>query len=189
MRIIAGTMRGRSLVAPKGLDTRPTTDRVRESLFSALSSQLGGFGGLRVLDAFAGSGALGLEALSRGAAHVTFVEKDSRALDALERNIATLGVSASCRVVRGDVFALAGKAVPGGPFSLIMVDAPYTLDAARIAAMLESLKGTGQVVQKAVCSWEHAASTQPVWPAGFEVVRSKRYGTTKLELAVFETEE
>lgn len=158
-------------------------------MFSALSSLCGGFGGTRVLDAFAGSGALGLEALSRGAAHGTFVEKDARALAALRRNIEALGVASDCRVVPGDVFALAGKAVPGGPFSLILLDAPYTLDAARISTMLQSLTNTGQVVHEAVCSWEHAATTQPVWPAGFEVVRTKKYGMTGLELAVFRAQE
>src|SRR3954463_12948610 len=93
MRIIAGRWRGRPLLAPTGQATRPTADRAREALFSMLASRLGSFEGLRVADLFAGSGALGLEALSRGAAHCTFVETDRAALDAIRRNIAALGAS------------------------------------------------------------------------------------------------
>lgn len=188
MRIIAGSMRGRPLVAPKGTATRPTTDRVRESLFSALQSLSGSFAGLHVLDAFAGSGALGLEALSRGASSVTFVEKAPAAIDALARNIGSLGVSQQCRLVRRDIFALAEKGVFGGPFSLILLDAPYTLDPARIAGLLDSLVATGKVAPGAVCSWEHATDTEPQWPEGFKAVRTKRYGATQLELAVYDTE-
>ena len=94
MRIIAGKWRGRALVAPPGDATRPTADRTREALFSMLASRLGDFEGLRVADLFAGTGALGLEALSRGAAHCTFVEQDGKALDALRANIAKLGATA-----------------------------------------------------------------------------------------------
>ncbi|MFN2259551.1 MAG: 16S rRNA (guanine(966)-N(2))-methyltransferase RsmD [Parasphingopyxis sp.] len=120
MRIIAGEWRGRKLEAPPGDATRPTADRVRETLFSMLASRLGSFEGLRVADLFAGSGALGLEALSRGAAHCTFVERDRDALAALKANIARLG--ARSEVQPRDAAAL-GPAP--SPFDLLLLDPPY----------------------------------------------------------------
>jgi 16S rRNA (guanine966-N2)-methyltransferase len=119
MRIIAGRWRGRKLVSPQGLATRPTADRVREALFSMLASRLGSFEGLRVADLFAGSGALGLEALSRGAAHCVFVDGDRAAVEAIRTNIAALGAN--------------GEVLPGaaeharlpGPLDLAFLDPPY----------------------------------------------------------------
>ena len=119
MRIIAGTWRGRTLEAPPGLGTRPTADRVRETLFSMLASRLGSFEDLRVADLFAGSGALGFEALSRGASHATFVESDSAAAAIIRRNAAKLGA---------DVTILGGSALAlprAEPFDLIFADPPY----------------------------------------------------------------
>jgi len=120
MRIIAGTWRGRSLVSPPGATTRPTGDRMREALFSMLTSRLGSFEDLRVADIFAGTGALGLEALSRGAAHCTFVERDRPALEALKANIERLGASAL-----SDVRAQSAEAFTGGPYDVILLDPPY----------------------------------------------------------------
>ena len=122
MRIIAGEWRGRKLVAPPGQGTRPTADRTRETLFSMLASRLGSFDGLRVADLYAGSGALGLEALSRGAAHATFVEVDRAALKAIEANAAALG--AKDRVV---IRATSATALPTSePFDIVFADPPYT---------------------------------------------------------------
>jgi 16S rRNA (guanine966-N2)-methyltransferase len=122
VRIIAGQWRGRPLAAPAGIATRPTADRVRETLFSMLVSRLGSFDGLSVADLFAGSGALGLEALSRGAAHATFVERDSAALAALKTNIAKLGAQDRTAIAASDAIKLPrGR----GPFDLILADAPY----------------------------------------------------------------
>jgi 16S rRNA (guanine966-N2)-methyltransferase len=118
MRIIAGQWRGRTLIAPDGLATRPTSDRTREALFSMLASRLGSFEGLRVADICAGTGALGLEALSRGAAHCSFVERDRTAIEALKANIAKLGAS-------GEVRAMAAEGFSGGPFDLVLIDPPY----------------------------------------------------------------
>ena len=118
MRIVAGKWRGRTLTAPPGGTTRPTADRTREALFSMLASRIGDFEGLRVADLFAGTGALGLEALSRGASHCTFVERDRPALEALKRNIAALGAEADVRAQSAETFA-------GGPFDLILIDPPY----------------------------------------------------------------
>jgi 16S rRNA (guanine966-N2)-methyltransferase len=120
MRIIAGAFGGRRLVAPRGTATRPTADRVKESLFSILGARCEG---ARVLDLFAGSGALGLEALSRGSAHVTFVEDAKVALCALDSNIVALGVARETHVVRSSVpRALGGLR---GPFDLVFLDPPY----------------------------------------------------------------
>lgn len=128
MRIIAGNWRGRKIVAPKGETTRPTADRTRERLFSMLTSRLGDFEDLQILDLFSGSGALGLEALSRGAAHCTFVEQDRDALRALEKNIETLGADADVRI--GSVLHL-GQARK--PYDLILMDPPYDSGAGAVA--------------------------------------------------------
>ena len=121
MRIIAGELRGRTIEAPPGLGTRPTADRLRETLFSMLSSRLGTFEGLRVADLFAGSGALGLEALSRGAATATFVENDGQAAAIIKRNAAKLGVADRVDVVVASALSLPRRE----PFDLIFADPPY----------------------------------------------------------------
>jgi 16S rRNA (guanine966-N2)-methyltransferase len=118
MRIIAGKWRGRPLIAPMGDATRPTADRTREALFSMLTSRLGSFEGLKVADVCAGTGALGLEALSRGAAHCTFVERDRNAIEALRANVARLGAEAEVRPIAAEGFS-------GGPFDLVLIDPPY----------------------------------------------------------------
>lgn len=133
MRIIAGQFRGRPLQAPPGLATRPTADRVREALFSMLASRLGSLEDLRVADLYAGSGALGLEALSRGAAHATFVETDERAQALIKANAARLGVEDRVRILGGSVLALPRS----DPFDLIVADPPYA-------------EGSGSAVVKAV---------------------------------------
>lgn len=125
MRIIAGEWRGRALETPPGDATRPTADRVRETLFSMLMSRLGSFEGLSVADLFAGSGALGLEALSRGAASATFVERDSAALAIIRRNAERLGANERARIIPGSALALPRA----GPFDLILADPPYAAGA------------------------------------------------------------
>lgn len=189
MRIIAGAQRGRIIRAPRGQATRPTTDRVRESLFSVIGSILGpGLGGLAVFDPFAGSGALGLEALSRGAAHAVFAEKDRAALAALSANIDALGVNARTTVHRMDAFSLAGRGVSGGPFALILLDPPYTLDATKVAGLLGDMARAGSLTSGALCTWEHAAGVAAPWPEGFELRQRKKYGSTEIEFAVYGAE-
>ena len=122
MRIIAGEWRGRSLIAPEGKATRPTADRTREALFSMLASRVGSFEGLRVADVCAGTVALGLEALSRGAAHCTFVERDRAAVDALKANIAKIGADAEGKT---EVRAIAAESFTGGSYDLVLIDPPY----------------------------------------------------------------
>ena len=128
MRIIAGNWRGRKITAPKGETTRPTADRTRERLFSMLTSRLGDFADLQILDLFSGSGALGLEALSRGAAHCTFVEQNPDAVKALEKNIEILGADADIRI--GSVLHL-GQARHA--YDLILMDPPYDTGAGAVA--------------------------------------------------------
>lgn len=121
MRIIAGEWRGRSIEAPPGSSTRPTADRVRETLFSMLASRLGSFEGLRVADLFAGSGALGLEAMSRGAASATFVESETEAVASIRRNAEKLGATARTSVIAGSALTLPSAE----PFDLVFADPPY----------------------------------------------------------------
>ena len=130
MRIIAGEWRGRKLIAPKGDATRPTADRTRETLFSMLNSRLGSFEGLSVLDLFAGSGALGLEALSRGAAHCLFVEQDADAMKAIRANVEAFDARGRAQVQQGSVMSLGpAKTV----HDLILLDPPYETGAGQVA--------------------------------------------------------
>ncbi len=188
MRIVAGRYRGRTLKAPPGDTTRPTTDRVREAVFSAIASIVGGdLGGGTVLDAFAGSGALGLEALSRGCSHAVFAEQDRAALVVVRGNIAALGASEAVSVVSGDVFLLAQRgSLPRTPYSLLLLDPPYRLDPARVASLVSDIALNGQLEEGAVVVWEHAAGIRVEWPEGLSACRSKRYGTTEVDIAVFE---
>ena len=130
MRIIAGEWRGRKLVAPKGDSTRPTADRTRETLFNMLASRLGSFEGLSVLDLFAGSGALGIEALSRGAAHCLFVEQDADAVKSIRANIDSLDARTRAQAQQGSVMNL-GPAK--APHDLILLDPPYETGAGQVA--------------------------------------------------------
>lgn len=188
MRIIAGRLRGRRLTAPSGTDTRPTSDRVRESLFSSLTSLLGpDLGGGSVLDAFSGSGALALEALSRGCRSATAVESDRKAAATIRTNAEALGAVGQMQVVTGDIFALAERgSVPGGPFALILLDPPYRLPSTDIVSMISALGGHDLLEDGAVVVYEHAKGIDVEWPAAFDVHAHKRYGTTKVDIAVFE---
>lgn len=169
MRIIAGRWRGRPILAPAGQGTRPTSDRTREALFSMLASRLGSFEGLRVADLFAGSGALGLEALSRGAAHCTFVETDRAAIEAIRRNVAALGAEA-------DVFAASAEhaRIPGD-IHLAFLDPPYRSGLAPAAlARLPLAPG-------ALASVE-TARDEDVAAEGFEEEAVRTYGKAKITL-------
>ena len=142
MRIIAGTLKGRRLAAPRGASVRPTSDRLRETLFNILGPSIAG---TRVLDAFAGTGALGLEAISRGAAHATFIERDPGALTVLAANIAHCGVSAACAIIRADFFRLRRSA---GVFDVALLDPPYDIAdlAAVVGLVAPSLAPQGRLV-------------------------------------------
>lgn len=187
MRIVSGRFRGRTIKAPPGDATRPTTDRVREALFSSVASIAGSdLGGGVALDAFAGSGALGLEALSRGCTRVVLAEHDRRALDILKANVASLGVAAETVVVAGDVLVGAERhGLPSGPYSLLLLDPPYRLDPARVTSLLAALAKDEQLEEGAIVVWEHAAGIAIDWPSGYTAERHKRYGTTEVDIAVF----
>ena len=175
MRLISGLYRGRPIIAPKGDTTRPTADRTREALFSMLTSRLGSFDGLRVLDLFAGSGALGLEALSRGAASCTFVEQDSAALDCLRTNIAKLGAKGAD--VRAQSVMALGPAP--APYDLILLDPPYESGAGIVA--LERLLRLGWIAPGAFASVE-TTKKEMVVVEGFELDAERVHGKAKLTL-------
>lgn len=168
MRVVAGEARGRSLVAPKGRDTRPTADRVREAIFNALHS-LGGVEGSTVVDLFAGSGALGIEALSRGAAHVTFVDRDRQAVAAVRSNLEATGMADRATVRQGDALTNAA-----GAFDLALLDPPYAFEDRDWAGLLGRLDAELAVVE---------SDRQVPLPPPWRVLRSKRYGTTVVTFA------
>ena len=175
MRIIAGTWRGRPLIAPKGDATRPTADRTREALFSMLTSRVGSFDGLRVADLCAGSGALGLEALSRGAAACLFVEQDRAALDALKANIARLGATGT-DVRAQSVLALGPVSQP---VDLMLVDPPYRSGAGNVA--LDKLARLGWIGPATWISVE-TARDEDVDAPGFAIDAERVHGKAKLTL-------
>jgi 16S rRNA (guanine966-N2)-methyltransferase len=187
VRIVGGTMRGRKLAAPKGEGTRPTSDRVREALMSSLINRLGaGLGGGAALDLFAGSGALGFEALSRGASRVVFVERDRGALATIAQNAADMGVTDKVTIVSGDALGAAMKRVPAmGPFSLLFCDPPYRIDQDRVATVLETLGRSGAIAMGAPLAWEHGAGGAVPEPEGFAQERTYRYGDTAITLLRF----
>jgi 16S rRNA (guanine966-N2)-methyltransferase len=173
MRIISGKWRGRPLEAPPGLATRPTADRARETLFSMLASRLGNFEELRVADLFAGSGALGLEALSRGAAHATFVERDASAVAAIGRNAAKLG--AAVEVLAGSALALPRSE----PFDLIFADPPYAAGAG--SAVVKSVIGAGWLSGGGWMSIE-TSRDDPIEAGDLQVDTVRDVGRTRLTL-------
>ena len=171
-RIIAGAWGGRRLATPSGSGTRPTSDRVREALFSSLESDLGGFDGLRVLDLYAGSGALGLEAASRGAAHVDLVESAKGAASTIARNITDLGAS-EARLHRRSVERFVST--PHGPYDLVFIDPPYADDLTAVLASVAGLVAAGGLIVA-----ERSSRDVFAWPAGLVGVRDKSYGETRL---------
>jgi 16S rRNA (guanine966-N2)-methyltransferase len=179
MRIIAGRHRGRRLGAPEGDAVRPTSDRAREALFDILAhgrfAERPVYEGAHVLDAFAGTGAFGLEALSRGAARASFIEKDRAALAALRANIAALGEEEGTSVLPGD--ALRPPRAPA-PASLAFLDPPYGSDLA--APALAALATAGWLAAEALVVVEVAARQELAAPDGFTLLDKRRYGAAKL---------
>jgi len=174
MRVIGGEYRGRRLTAPVGPNVRPTSDRVREAVFSMLFS-LGGVEGLQVVDLFAGTGAMGIEALSRGAASVTFVEQDARSVDAIRANLVSVGMDdaearGDATVVRADADAWVARTV--ARYDLALCDPPYGYDGWE--ALVAALPADLAVLE---------SGAELVAPEGWEVLRSKRYGGTIVTVA------
>jgi 16S rRNA (guanine966-N2)-methyltransferase len=179
-RIIAGAAGGRRLAVPPS-GTRPTSDRVREALFSALAADPG-LDGVAVLDLCAGSGALGLEALSRGAAHALFVESDRRAAGVLRRNVAALGLPGA--VVRATTAAAVLGTSADRAYDLVLVDPPYSVTDTEVARWLAEAHAHGWLADGAVVVVERARSGGAFpWPPPLEEVRERRYGDTVLHTA------
>lgn len=177
MRIIAGAYKGRRLATPRGETTRPTADQVRIALLDTLTPWLPE---ARVLDLFAGAGAVGLEALSRGAVHATFVERDARAVQALRANVTTLGVEREARIVRDDV----RRAVrmlwrEGKQFDVVFLDPPYAGD--DVVTTLEALGGVELLADGAVVVAQHLTKRAPAAAVGgLTAFRARRFGETTL---------
>lgn len=187
-RIIAGSARGRRLRTPPGDTTRPTADRVREALFSSLEAELGGWDGIRFLDLYAGSGAVGLEALSRGAAAATLVEQDRRALGVLRANVATLGLPGA-QVLAGPVERVVahppapgagGSGAPGG-FDVVFADPPYPLASGEVDAVVAALVAHGWLATEALVVVERGRRGEELRFAPPVVVeRTRSYGEATL---------
>ncbi|WP_363350592.1 16S rRNA (guanine(966)-N(2))-methyltransferase RsmD [Methylocystis echinoides] len=183
MRIVGGALRGRALAGPKSQAIRPTSDRLRESVFDILAHRFDDpVSGAAVVDLFAGTGALGLEALSRGAARALFVDDGAEARALLRANIETLGLGGVTRVFRRDATKL-GLAPPGEAFSLAFLDPPYGkgLAAPALAALLEG----GWLRKDALAVIEDAADAEIALPAGLEQEDARRYGDTQFLFARF----
>jgi 16S rRNA (guanine966-N2)-methyltransferase len=178
-RIVAGLHGGRRLTTPPGRGTRPTSDRVREALFSTLDTMVD-MSGARVADLYAGSGAVGLEAASRGASHVLLVEADPRAARTARDNVATLGVGDVVRVVPTKVEQILAT-TPDRPYDVVFADPPYALPAAAVDAMLTALACNGWLAEEAVVVVERSTRDPRVdWVPGITAERSRRYGETTL---------
>lgn len=185
-RIIAGRAGGRRLQTPKGDQTRPTSDRVREALFSAIESWAGSLHDLRFLDLYAGSGAIGLEAWSRGAAAVTLVESDRRTADLVRANARSVGCDVADVVARSVTATLSETA--RSSYDIVFSDPPYPLDDGAVSGDLALLAAHGWLAEGALVVVERSRrSPEPTWPAGLEPLagrrRLKKYGETHLWLA------
>ncbi|WP_305782910.1 16S rRNA (guanine(966)-N(2))-methyltransferase RsmD [Symbioplanes lichenis] len=183
-RIIAGTHGGRRLAAPPGAQTRPTSDRVREAYFSALGTMTD-LDGARVADLYAGSGAIGLEALSRGAAHALLVESDAKAARAIRDNIVALRAGNAARLVTGKVLTLLAAPPEGGPYDVVFADPPYAVGDDEVEEVQLSLVAHGWLADDAVVTFERSSRTsvkgEPLsWVDGLTADRSRKYGETTL---------
>jgi len=182
MRIVAGRFKGASLEAPKGLSTRPTSDRVRQALFNVLEHGPARFEfeGARVLDLFAGTGALALEALSRGARYAVLIEEDAAARAAIRRNVEALSLTGVTKIWRRDATRL-GEAGTLQPFDLVFCDQPYGKGLGEQA--LAAAAAGGWVAKGAIAVLEERADSEIAWPAPFEEIDRRRYGDTVIGLA------
>jgi 16S rRNA (guanine966-N2)-methyltransferase len=180
LRVIAGTAGGRKLVAPKG-DTRPTTDRVKEALFSSLGARVHD---ANVLDLYAGSGALAIEALSRGAARAVLVDRDRAAEHAIRANLDTTGFTDVARVRRSTVSSFLAGVIPHRPFDLVFLDPPYEVPGPELAGVLGTLAAEGAVATGATVVLERPKGSEPVLlPDGWGIEKARGYGDTLLVVA------
>ena len=175
MRVIAGEFKGRRLQAPSWEGLRPSSDKLRETLFNVLAPRIEG---ARVLDGYAGTGAIGLEALSRGAAHVTFVEQDRRAAGLIAANLAVCGVKQGYTIEDGDVTAVLRRMRAGEEFDLVLLDPPYTADSEMVTQALEA--AAGRMTADAILVLERATRREPDVPATLQRVRDLVSGDSAL---------
>jgi len=180
LRIVGGELRGRTLKAPAGEATRPTSDRARQAVFNILehASWSDGVEGRRVIDPFAGSGALGLEAVSRGAGACLFVDRAEPALAAVRANVEALGVGDRCRLLKADATRLPRRLDSEAPFDLVLLDPPYGKGLGEMA--LASLRGEGWLAPDAVVAFERGADEPALQVPGFEVLDERRYGAARV---------
>ena len=183
MRIVGGRFRGRSLAGPASDAIRPTSDRLRETIFNILAHAYGDpVEGARVLDLFAGTGAMGLEALSRGAAFALFVDESAQARGIIRQNVESFGVGGATRLFRRDATRM-GAAAPHPPFTLVFCDPPYGRDLAPRA--LASCAEGGWLTPGALVVVEEAQGAEVTLPEGFEMLERRDYGETKVLFAQF----
>jgi 16S rRNA (guanine966-N2)-methyltransferase len=179
-RIVAGSLGGRRITAPPGAGTRPTSDRVREALFSAVQAETD-LEGARFADLYAGSGAVGLEALSRGAAYALLVESDPRAARVIRENLATLRVGSAARLVTGKVAPVLAAGAGGEPYDVVFADPPYALPDEDVTSMLAALVAGDWLGPQALVVVERSSRSGPVeWVEGVTGLRSRRYAETTL---------
>ncbi|MFI6849852.1 16S rRNA (guanine(966)-N(2))-methyltransferase RsmD [Kitasatospora sp. NBC_00085] len=175
-RVIAGAAGGRRLAVPPGRGTRPTSDKAREAMFSTLEALRGTLHGARMLDLFGGSGAVGLEALSRGAEHVLLVEADGQAARVIRENVRTVGLSGAVVQAARAEKVIAGPA-PEAPYDLVFLDPPYVVTDDEVREMLITLVAGGWLADEALVTVERSTRGGAFgWPEGFEELRSRRYG-------------
>ncbi|MEU4496608.1 16S rRNA (guanine(966)-N(2))-methyltransferase RsmD [Streptomyces sp. NBC_00210] len=175
-RVIAGAAGGRRIAVPPGTGTRPTSDRAREGLFSSWESLLGTFSGIRIADLYAGSGAVGLEALSRGASHALLVEADSRAARIVRENVRALGLPGA-EVRAGKAEQIVTGPAPEAPYDVVFLDPPYAVTDDDLREILLTLRTQGWLADDALATVERSTrGGEFTWPQGFEPLRARRYG-------------
>jgi 16S rRNA (guanine966-N2)-methyltransferase len=182
LRVIAGTAGGRRLVAPAGGGARPTTDRLKEALFASLGPAR--LADAVVLDLYAGSGALAIEALSRGAASAVLVDDDRAAVEAIRANLATTSFTEQAAVVEVPVDAFLGRDPSPGPFDLVLLDPPYALPSGDVSTVLAALAAPGWLADGATIVVERPKGKEPVTlPPGWQIEKERPYGDTLLLVA------
>lgn len=185
MRVIAGEAKGRELIAPKGLNTRPTLAKVKEAMFGMIQFDIEDS---RVLDLFSGSGGLGIEAISRGAKNAVFCDADRTAYNAVKSNLKKLGFEDRASVNFGDSIALLERlALEGAVFDIVLIDPPYESDLADRA--IKGLEKNGLLIPGSILLCEHSLKNPPAFSEGFSVRKPKKYGDTYVTCAVYQGEE
>ena len=177
-RIIGGDFRGRSIKVPDA-ETRPTSSRVREAIFSSVEHAVSGLDDLRVLDLFSGSGAFGIESISRGATEVVLIEKDLRAADTLHNNVANFGIK-NARVVIADAFSEVSQKSGRGSFDVVFIDPPYLFEDDQVNTLINQLVENDWLNEYALIVVERGSRSHVVWPESVEELRKKVYGDTTI---------